>query len=49
MLFGINIVSISILQGTEDGKVSEVLMWLATLIIRSMEVLSVFPPIEISS
>jgi len=49
MLFGINVASISMLQGTEDDKVSEVPRWSTTLIMRSIEVLSVFPPIGVSS
>ena len=41
--------SIAMLQGIEAEKVNEVPRWLVILIIRSVEVLSVFPPIGISS
>jgi len=37
------------LQGTKAMKLSEVPRWLATLIIRSMKVLSAFPPIGVLS
>jgi len=41
--------SIVTLQGTKVGNVSEVPKLLATLIIRSMEVVSVFPSVGVSS
>jgi len=44
ILLGINVDNISMLQGIEAGKVSNVPRWLTMLIVRPMEVLSVFLP-----
>jgi len=48
MLFGIDVASIAMLHGTKARKISEAPRWLATLIIRPMEVLNVHPPIGVS-